>query len=190
MSGDRRDSFVIFAGVAAIVAIAFAVASFWASSNAQNNAERATLQAERLAEAVTRADVGRNTGGPASASSGSPAVPARAVTFAEQDFAINASTQTLRAGDVTVTIHNFGPSSHELLGFRTNLDDAALPLGPDRNIVEDDPSMTKVFDTETDLRPGTQRVVHLTLTPGHYVFACNLPGHFRLGMHVSVTVVS
>ena len=34
------------------------------------------------------------------------------------------------------------------------------------------------------------RTLHVNLTPGHYVFACNLPGHFRLGMHVGITVVS
>ena len=87
---------------------------------------------------------------------------------------------------VTFNITNQGPSSHELLAFRTDLPDDQLPLGPDGRINED--ALPKVLDTQTDLTPGIQRSLTVPLSPGRYVPVCNLPGHYKMGMHTVVTV--
>lgn len=107
--------------------------------------------------------------------------------MAEHDFAL-APDATAFAGPVTVTVNNAGPSSHELLAFRTDLPEDALPLGSDGRVIEDGPGVTKVLDTETDLSPGTHRTLKTRLTPGRYVLICNLQNHYKLGMHVVITV--
>ncbi|MDQ6618064.1 MAG: hypothetical protein M3083_25790 [Actinomycetota bacterium] len=72
------------------------------------------------------------------------------------------------------------------MAFRTDLPEDQLPLGPDGRINED--ALPKVLDTGTDLPAGTQRPMTVSLTPGRYVLVCNLPGHYKLGMHVAIMV--
>jgi uncharacterized cupredoxin-like copper-binding protein len=104
----------------------------------------------------------------------------------EHDFSLATNTSTLPAGSVALDIANQGPSSHELLAFRTDLPEDQLPLGPDGRINED--ALPKVVDTDTDLPPGTERHLSESLAPGRYVLVCNLPGHYKLGMHTVITV--
>ena len=108
--------------------------------------------------------------------------------IAEHDFALSPNSATLTSGSVTVRIANFGPSSHELLAFRTDLPETALPVGTDGRVNEDDPTITKVLDTDTDLPPATERTTTLKLARGRYVFICNLLNHYRLGMHYTITI--
>ena len=112
------------------------------------------------------------------------------IAVREHDFGVMADTVSLTSGTTNVVVTNDGPSTHELLAFRTDLPDGALPLGPDGRVNEDGPGLTKVLDTGTDLAPHTQRTLTATLAPGRYVFVCNLPGHYSLGMHTVVTVTS
>jgi uncharacterized cupredoxin-like copper-binding protein len=104
----------------------------------------------------------------------------------EHDFALATNTSTVAAGSVAFSVTNQGPSSHELLAFRTDLPEDQLPLGPDGRINED--ALPKVLDTNTDLPAGTQRQLSDSLAPGRYVLVCNLPGHYKLGMHTVITV--
>jgi uncharacterized cupredoxin-like copper-binding protein len=101
-------------------------------------------------------------------------------------FTLATSTSTVASGTVTFNITNQGPSTHELLAFRTDLPEDGLPLGPDGRINED--ALPKLVDTETDLTPGTQRSLTASLTPGRYVLVCNLQNHYKRGMHIVVTV--
>jgi len=50
--------------------------------------------------------------------------------------------------------------------------------------------MQKVADSGNATNPGGSESVPTTqpLTPGHYVAVCSLPGHYRLGMWLNVTV--
>src|SRR6516165_6069059 len=104
----------------------------------------------------------------------------------EHDFSLATNTSTVPAGSVAFNVTNQGPSSHELLAFRTDLPEDQLPLGPDGRIAED--ALPKVLDTDTDLPAGTQRHLSESLAPGRYVLVCNLPGHYKLGMHTVITV--
>jgi uncharacterized cupredoxin-like copper-binding protein len=104
----------------------------------------------------------------------------------EHDFALATSTSTVASGNVTFNVTNQGPSTHELLAFRSDLPQDQLPLGPDGRINED--AIPKVLDTETDLAPGLQRSLTVSLTPGRYVLVCNLLNHYKMGMHIVVTV--
>jgi uncharacterized cupredoxin-like copper-binding protein len=114
------------------------------------------------------------------------AVPSTTIKVSEGDFHITADTAVVAAGNVAIAITNVGPSAHELLAFRTDLPADQLPLGPEGRINED--ALPKALDTGTDLPPGTQRPMAVPLTPGRYVLVCNLPGHYKLGMHFVITV--
>jgi hypothetical protein len=112
--------------------------------------------------------------------------PLGGVAVAESNFAIALDITTVSPGNVAVVIDNTGTVPHELLGFRTDLAEDQLPLGPDGRINED--AVPKVIDTDTDLPPGTHRTLSTTLSPGRYVFVCNLLNHYRLGMHTVLIV--
>jgi uncharacterized cupredoxin-like copper-binding protein len=126
------------------------------------------------------------TSAPAPTSTTTASSSPSSVAVSEHDFAISLATSSVPAGNVTLMIANSGPSSHELLAFRTSLADDQLPLGADGRINED--ALPKVVDTNTDLAGGTQRKVTAILSPGRYVLVCNLPGHYKLGMHTVLTV--
>jgi uncharacterized cupredoxin-like copper-binding protein len=131
---------------------------------------------------------GSSTTQPVSALAAPTSVPPAPgpLVVVEHDFSLAVNTSTVPAGSVAFDITNEGPSSHELLAFRTDLPEDQLPLGSDGRINED--ALPKVVDTDTDLPPGTQRNLSEALAPGRYVLVCNLPGHYKLGMHTVVTV--
>ena len=53
---------------------------------------------------------------------------------------------------------------------------------------EDGVGLMKMSDGD-NLDPGRSQTRAVDLTkPGKYVFVCNLPGHFKLGMYTIVTV--
>jgi len=96
----------------------------------------------------------------------------------------------LSPGRHTFALTNSGTVPHELLVFRTDLPGNRLPIGPDGNVIEDSPLMVKLVDSGNATNPGASASVPAAqpFTPGHYVAVCNLPGHYRLGMWLNVTV--
>jgi len=115
--------------------------------------------------------------------------PAARQTITLSEWKVDVAATTLRAGQATFTIVNAGTMAHELLVFRSDLEPSAYPTDS-AGIKEDDPAITKVSDGDS-IAPGSSlsRTVDLT-SPGKYMFVCNLPGHFKLGMHTLVTVTS
>jgi uncharacterized cupredoxin-like copper-binding protein len=123
----------------------------------------------------------------ASQSSASVA-PFPSITATESDFTIHLSASHVAAGPFALIAANRGPSAHELVVFRTTLAPNKLPLGADGNIIEDSPQLVKVADSGASVPPGQSRTLYTVLTPGAYVFVCNLPGHYRLGMRAALVV--
>src|SRR5256885_1838030 len=80
---------------------------------------------------------------------------------------------------------------HELVGFST-----ARPAGPypitsfngEANRIDEDAAGPAVIDTGAALKPGTTKLLTVDLKGGHIALVCNLPGHFRGGMHVDFWV--
>jgi uncharacterized cupredoxin-like copper-binding protein len=95
---------------------------------------------------------------------------------------------TLKAGTHTVALTNNGKVDHELLLFRTDLAANALPTDKDGNVNEDSPLLHSALDSGAGLKADGTQSLPVKLQPGHYVAACNLPGHYRLGMRVDITV--
>jgi hypothetical protein len=60
----------------------------------------------------------------------------------------------------------------------------------DGDVDEESPLLHKVADSGNATAPGWIEAVptNEALVPGHYVAACNLPGHYHLGMRLNITV--
>jgi len=94
---------------------------------------------------------------------------------------------SLKAGKSTFTITNFGTMPHELLVFKSALAPAKYPTDASGDIIEDGPGVTLLSDGD-NIDPTKAQVRTIDLTPGTYVFVCNIPGHFKQGMFTTVTV--
>ena len=114
------------------------------------------------------------------------AVPNIAVV--EKDFSIQATVTSVKGGLVDFTVANAGPSAHEFLIFRADQAPDSLPTGSDGRVDESSDQITKVFDSGDNIAANNSKVFHAALTPGTHVLVCNLPGHYRAGMHEAFTV--
>ena len=114
-----------------------------------------------------------------------PSTSARTLNATTVDYAIHMPT-TLSSGTYTIHLTNQGGIGHELVIFKTDKPADALPLkGGDVN--ED--ALHSVADSGDALAPGgTKTVSTADLSPGHYVAVCNLPGHYKAGMYLDLTV--
>lgn len=93
-----------------------------------------------------------------------------------------------KAGQVTVTAVNRSASLvHELLVLETGLDGNALPYDRKRSVFRED--KIKSLGEIEDVAPGRSGSLTLKLTPGHYLLACNQPGHVQAGMWARLEVV-
>jgi uncharacterized cupredoxin-like copper-binding protein len=104
------------------------------------------------------------------------------------DFQISAGATRVEAGRVTFVVANNGPSTHEFNVDRTPLAADALPLdSTGLQVDQSSPQLQRQGSVEA-LGLGATRRLTLTLRPGHYVFYCDLPGHYLSGMRVSLDV--
>ena len=111
------------------------------------------------------------------------------------DYAIHMPT-SLATGKHVIGLTNKGKVGHELVIFKTALPGDKLPVNADGDVVEDSPLLTSVADSgdgpkvdAESVPPGqTESFKTDEFTPGHYVAVCNLPGHYKLGMWLNVTV--
>jgi hypothetical protein len=116
---------------------------------------------------------------------GAPKGDIQAVTV---DFAIH-MPHTLATGHHTVGLTNNGKEGHEIVIFRTTLPADNLPLNSDGDVNEESPQLASVGDSGDALPPGqTKSFTTTDLQPGHYVAVCNLPGHYKQGMHINIQV--
>lgn len=118
----------------------------------------------------------------------STTTPAPALsTVALSEYKVTANAAVIGPGQATLSILNAGHIPHELLVFRSDLDPAQYPL-ENGDIQEDGPGITKISDGD-NLDPGTSQSRTVDFRqPGKYLLVCNLPGHFKQGMYVAVTV--
>ena len=115
-----------------------------------------------------------------------PAPAGTVISVTEKDFAISAPASIPEGGEVTFSVTNDGPATHEFVVVRSDLPAADLPIGSDGLSVDED-AVTLVGEIgQVDL--GTTETVQLSLPPGRYVFFCNLDGHYLGGMHTALVV--
>lgn len=94
---------------------------------------------------------------------------------------------TIKAGKTDFTISNMGTVPHELLVFKSDLAPTAYPTDAAGDIKEEGAGVTLLSDGENIDPAGTQ-ARSVDLTPGTYLFVCNIATHFKQGMFMVVTV--
>ena len=102
-----------------------------------------------------------------------------------KDFEIQLSDSSAPAGEVTFEVKNEGPSVHEFVVFETDLKPDKLPTDDNGDVAEGD-DLEPVDEIE-DIEPDATPSLTVDLAAGHYVVACNVPGHYRQGMHTEFT---
>jgi uncharacterized cupredoxin-like copper-binding protein len=103
------------------------------------------------------------------------------------DYSITPGETSAAAGEVTFDVKNDAAQTHEFVVFRTDLAEAELPTNEDGDVDEEGAGVELVDELE-DITAGSSKSLTVNLTAGNYVLICNLPGHYRQGMHASFTV--
>jgi uncharacterized cupredoxin-like copper-binding protein len=116
--------------------------------------------------------------------------PRATVSVTIKDFKVKAGRSTAQAGTIVLRIQNAGPSTHEFNVDRTDHDAAALPLKSDGLTVDEDAAGLHRIGSIEEINLGETANLRVKLPPGHYVFYCNLEGHYLGGMHWSLNVTS
>lgn len=123
-----------------------------------------------------------NGGTPAAATITADGTAVVNVTLAE--WSLKVGNAVVPAGKVSFHVRNAGTVPHDVVVIRTDLAADRLPVKG--NAVNT--SSLDVVDTLTQFDAGKTSDLAVTLTPGHYVLICNLPGHYQLGMRTDLTV--
>jgi uncharacterized cupredoxin-like copper-binding protein len=113
-----------------------------------------------------------------------PSGPAVNVTL--KDFSIRSSMAIADAGPVEFDVYNQGPATHEFVVVRTDIPADRLPIAADGLSVDED-ALAPVGEI-SEVSIWTGQTLDLRLSPGRYVFFCNLEGHYLGGMHIGFTV--
>jgi uncharacterized cupredoxin-like copper-binding protein len=97
------------------------------------------------------------------------------------DGHIAISQKSSSHGKVTFAVKNSGGVEHELVVIKTKT--AASKLKVSGGEASENGSVGEV-----ELAKGKSKNLTLTLSKGHYALICNVPGHYKGGMHVDFTV--
>jgi len=110
-------------------------------------------------------------------------------TVTEKDDSLKPSSSTIDAGKIEIKVKNKGSTTHEFVVFRTDLDEKHLPLNAAGDRIDEKGKGITHLDPEAeDVPVGGSKTITIDLAAGRYVFVCNLPNHYGLGMRTTVTV--
>ena len=181
----RTDTVAVVAVIVASVAMVAALVAVGFAARAVNvSNKRLSLAAGPPASTAGTVQGAATAAAPAVA--GAPAV----LGIAEHDFQITPALTSVPAGLVDLVVTDRGPTGHELLIFQTDLAPDQLPIGSDGRVDERGAGVQKVFDSGANIDVGTTKTFHAALAAGNYVMICNLPGHYKAGMHTAFTVTA
>jgi uncharacterized cupredoxin-like copper-binding protein len=99
-----------------------------------------------------------------------------------RDFSIAFGDATVSAGATTIGVRNRGSTAHDLIILRTDSEPDRLPVEGATAKEEGRVAGTRM------LSPGAVARLTVDLQPGAYVWICNVPGHYTLGMRTKVVV--
>jgi uncharacterized cupredoxin-like copper-binding protein len=99
-----------------------------------------------------------------------------------RDFSISLAAETLSPGEAVISVRNRGSTAHDLIILRTEREADSLPVVGAQASEEG-----RVAATRT-LPPGTSARLTVDLQPGNYVWICNVPAHYTLGMRTKVVI--
>jgi uncharacterized cupredoxin-like copper-binding protein len=98
------------------------------------------------------------------------------------EFEVQLSATSAPAGPVTFNITNDGTQTHEFVVIQTDTPADELPAN---SAVEE--SQLTVVDEIEEIEAGASDSLTVDLAAGHYAIICNVPGHYRSGMHADFT---
>ena len=101
-------------------------------------------------------------------------------------YKLGVSANSAKAGTVVFTVKNqTSDATHEMLIIKTDLAPDKLPmLSPDKV----DETAIAIVGKMEDIPPGQGGDLSVNLTPGNYVFICDVDGHYAHGMFSAFTV--
>jgi len=103
------------------------------------------------------------------------------------DYSVTPDESSAPAGEVTFDVSNDAEQTHEFVVFKTDLAEGDLPTNEDGDVDESGEGVQLIDEIE-DIEGGSSESLTVSLDAGSYVLICNLPGHYRQGMHASFTV--
>lgn len=138
-----------------------------------------------------------STTGTAKAATSGTSESGNEATFVLTEYKIQAPTNPLKAGEVTIVADNQGGSTHEIV-IVAETDAAKLPTKDDGSVDEDQiPDAVKRGEID-DVAGRTKKSGSFDLKPGTYLAFCNVvdetpmppnsPSHFKDGMYTTFTV--
>jgi hypothetical protein len=124
-----------------------------------------------------------------------PAGEATTVDVELKDYEFIVDPESGPPGDFDFQINNSGPSVHEFVVARTELDATDLPTDDDGAVSEDAGGL-EVVDEAEDVEVDAEAAFTANLSAGHYVFFCNIVEevegstvvHYKNGMRGDFTV--
>jgi uncharacterized cupredoxin-like copper-binding protein len=90
----------------------------------------------------------------------------------------------VKAGKLKVTLDNKGKIPHEFILLKTNQGAKDLKINASTSRVSETTSVGEV----SEIAAGKSASKTFDLKPGKYVFVCNIPAHYKLGMRGVLTV--
>lgn len=105
-----------------------------------------------------------------------------------KDFEIEPEFTSISAGAIIFEVVNRGALDHEFIIVRTDTDFDKLPINS-AVVPLNSASFNGVILRNTKiLKSQEMESFKVALEPGRYVLLCNIPGHYELGMRISLMV--
>jgi len=123
------------------------------------------------------------TGAAAASTSAPDKVTGGRLDVKTREFAFAPKSIQASAGELRVTLENTGKTVHEFVVLKTSAAPGSLEVGSDGRVSE-----TKSTGEVSETKAGANKTATIKLTPGQYVFVCNIPGHYKSGMYGRLTV--
>jgi len=100
------------------------------------------------------------------------------------DYKITVDVPSVKAGKIKIGVRNLGAMEHSFQVLKTDLPPDKLPVDGASAKAKEDGKVGEI----ASIAAGKSAAVTLDLTPGNYVFICNIASHYQLGMHTGFTV--
>ena len=111
--------------------------------------------------------------------------PAGSQVVAElADTKVTVNVPSIKAGKIKIGVRNLGTMEHSFEVLKTDLPPDNLPVDGASAKAKEDGKVGEI----PSIPAGKSAAVTLDLTPGKYVFICNIAGHYQIGMHTGFTV--
>lgn len=181
-----------------VLAFAFAalsVAAVACGGSNSNATTTPTTAASTSATPTTAASAAATATAAGATATVAPSAEAGTVDVKLQDYSITANQESVPAGTYKFAVTNNGPSVHEFVLVKTDLDAANLPT-LENGSVNESSSQLQAIDSVKNVAVNGNGGFTTDLAPGHYVFFCNIVEnsggttivHYAFGMRGNFTV--